>query len=294
MHISFQAPLWKYFNCVLKFTYLSTWKHTKASISIHIWIEKEPHSAIFERPVKNEHWVLSFWCFVPTPPNADAQIQLSSHCRGFVADSALLSSVFKKSSTVIHNLLSPWYKDHWNRKLTKSQQIDYHARVRSKFEHNMFGVLHALQIKLCQYKRQQGAECRCCKCNDLQGIPRNQTNEENKWYLNEFIIRFSFLQTEICSLPFIFAKVNSDYLEIMNHVLRTEKLPTNAICWELTVVVWFQLSPISAFFGFRLQGGRYMRLTSSKSCNMSTKVYPVSSKRFEISPTVAFFHHCHR
>ena len=146
--LPFKHSLENIISCMSKFTSWWTWKHTKSSISIHIWIEKEPHSAIFERPVKNEHWVLSFWCFVPTPPNADAQIQLSSHCIGFVADSALLSSVFKKSSTVIHNLLSLWYKDHWNRKLRKSQQIDYHARVRSKFEHNMFGVLHALQIKL--------------------------------------------------------------------------------------------------------------------------------------------------
>ena len=29
------------------------------------------HNAIFERMVKNEHWVFSFWCFVSTAPNTD-------------------------------------------------------------------------------------------------------------------------------------------------------------------------------------------------------------------------------
>ena len=40
------------YSCMLKFTSLTTWKNTKVSISIHIWIEKEPHSAIFEMSIE--------------------------------------------------------------------------------------------------------------------------------------------------------------------------------------------------------------------------------------------------
>ena len=36
------------------------------------------HNAIFGRAVTNDYWVLSFWCFVSTAPNTEAEIQLSS------------------------------------------------------------------------------------------------------------------------------------------------------------------------------------------------------------------------